>query len=73
MDDNKLDELRQNSWSYPTKVDVDVKDAIINSKTDLTSEEKTSVQNWMGFVTLTQAEYDALATKDESIFYFIVG
>ena len=73
MDDNKLDELRQNSWSYPTKQDVDVADAIVNNDEDLTSEEKTSVQQWIGIVTLTQAEYDALATKDESTLYFIVG
>ncbi len=46
--------------------------AFSNPPSDLTGTEKTAVRTAAGFVKLTKAQYDALATKDADTIYFIV-
>lgn len=51
-----------------------VKRAITANDIELTDDEKTSACNWLGTaktVSITQAEYDALATKDANTLYLI--
>lgn len=58
-----------------TKIDLATKVGITNNSIALTDEEKTSACNWLGtgkMIALTQAEYDALETKDENTYYNIV-
>ena len=52
--------------------DYAVKAGITANPNQLTGTEKANAQSWLGFVTLTQVQYDALVTKDENTYYYIV-
>ena len=56
----------------PATIDYAVRKCLSANKGSLTNAEKTSSQEFLGFVTLTQAQYDALETKNASTYYFIV-
>ena len=59
----------------PASLDYAVKSGLSNNQLEWTEEEKASARNLIGAsteVTLTQAEYDALTTKDENTYYYIV-
>lgn len=58
-----------------TTVDYAIKKGLSNNALEWTDEEKQSARYLLGVsteVTLTQAEYDALETKDENTYYYIV-
>lgn len=55
-------------------IDLAVKTGVTTNTIELTDDEKTSACNWLGTVktvSLTQADYDALATKDANTLYLI--
>ena len=59
----------------PSNLNYAVKKGITNNSNALTESEKTSACDWLGtgkMVTLTQAQYDALQTKDPDTYYYIV-
>ena len=59
----------------PATIDYSVRKCVSANKGSLTSAEKTNACNWLGtgkMVTLTQAQYDAITTKDADTYYFII-
>ena len=59
----------------PGTVDYAVRKCVASNKGSLSGAEKTSSQEWLGFVKLTQAQYDALVsggTVDSNTYYFII-
>lgn len=58
----------------PVGVNIAVKKGVTNNSITLTESEKTNACAWLGtgkMVTISQADYDALATKDADTYYFI--
>ena len=58
----------------PKNLDYAVKTGVTTNTIELTDDEKTSACNWLGTVktvSITQADYDALATKDSNTLYLI--
>ena len=56
------------------KLDYAIKVALTTNKETLTDDEKVSACNWLGTaktVSITQADYDALETKDSNTLYLI--
>lgn len=59
----------------PSTLDYAVKVGVTTNTNTLTTSEKTNAQTWLGFVTCTQAEYDALVqagTVDNGTYYHII-
>lgn len=58
----------------PAQLDYAVKVGVTTNTNTLTDSEKTNACAWLGtgkMVTISQADYDALATKDADTYYFI--
>lgn len=55
----------------PADLDYAVKTSVSSNTIALTSAEKTTTQEWIGFKTLSQDDYDALAEKDTGVVYLI--
>lgn len=58
----------------PASLDYAVKVGVTTNTNTLTGTEKNNAQTWLGFTTLTQAQYDALVsggTVDANTYYFI--
>lgn len=58
----------------PVRVNIAVKKGVTHNSITLTESEKTNACSWLGtgkMVTISQADYDDLATKDADTYYFI--
>ena len=74
-DNLEIDAKTQDKAILCSNYDYAVKVGVTTNTNTLTSAEKQQAQSWLGFVTLTQAQYDALVqagTVDSGTYYYII-